>query len=64
MKKAVAFQDEVKHKTGIIGIVTAIYMRDDRTMLDVREGDIMHFGTPAANWEVIRTQEENEGTTD
>ena len=62
-----AFQDEVKHITaGVTGTVIAVYIKDNVTRFDVRASDeeCIYYDTLAANWEVVRTQEEIEGTTD
>jgi len=62
-----AFQDEVKHITaGVTGTVIAIFIKNGVTQFDVRASDegCIYYNTLATNWEVIRTQEEIEGTTD
>ena len=67
MTTPVAFQDEVKHMVaGVMGTVIAIYTKEDATYIDVRsaEEDRIYYKSPAENWEVVRTQEEIEGTID
>lgn len=66
-EKLPAIQDEVKHETaGVMGTVVATYEKGGVAYLDVRsaEFDRIFYKTPAANWTVVRTQEEIEGTTD
>ena len=59
------FQDEVVHTGGTIGTVIATYERNGIPCLDVRGlEDRIYYGTPAANWTVIRTREEIEGTSE
>ena len=67
MGKPVAFQDEVKHVVaGVMGMVIAIYEKEEKTYIDVRsaEEDRIFYKSPVENWEVVRTQLEIEGTTD
>jgi hypothetical protein len=57
------YQDEVKHKkTDTTGIVIAKYKIGPMQVLDVRDSnDIIHYGSPAKNWDIVQTREKREG---
>lgn len=53
------YQDVVKHrKNDTVGTVIAKYMLNGEQYIDVRLDDNVRYSSPAANWEVVRTEED------